>query len=239
MKQLFKKLISKSGWEVRRSSSQVGNNMLNGLIWLRRNGFKFNTIIDVGASDGRWTKQCRNVFSKSRYILFEPQPTHSDKLDNYVSLTGNSVTVIKKAVGGHEGVVNFDAEDPLGGVITSVKNQFTIQVPVTTIDAVIGGMYDQPPYLLKLDTHGIEKSILDGSEITLKNCHALIVEAYNYRIIEDALLFWELCDFLARKGFRPIHLVDVSSRPFDDTLWQMDIFFIRSDWKGYEHVSYT
>jgi hypothetical protein len=79
---------------------------------------------------------------------------------------------------------------------------------------------------------------LAGANDSLEQCEALIIEAYNFRIKEEALLFWELCSFLSDKGFRPIDLVDVSHRRYDNALWQMDLFFIRSNWKGFSRTSY-
>ena len=59
-----------------------------------------------------------------------------------------------------------------------------------------------------------------------------------YKISDEALLFWELCAFLSEKGFSPIDLVDVCHRPYDNSLWQMDLIFIRSTWEGFKYNSY-
>jgi len=36
------------------------------------------------------------------------------------------------------------------------------------------------PYLIKLDTHGVEIPILNGSAQTLKDTNVLVVEVYNF-----------------------------------------------------------
>src|SRR6185312_9804788 len=103
----------------------------------------------------------------------------------------------------------------------------SITVRVVTLDEALADA--TPPLLVKLDTHGVEAAILAGAEQTLGRSVAWIIEAYNHRITTDCLLFWELCDYMAEQGFRPLDLVDVLHRPYDRTLWQMDLLFIRSD----------
>jgi Methyltransferase FkbM domain len=109
---------------------------------------------------------------------------------------------------------------------------------MTTINASVSQLQLEGPYLLKLDTHGYEKNILEGAGDTLDETEVLIIEAYNYRISDEAFLFWELCAFLSDRGFRPIDLVNVLHRLKDNSLWQMDLFFIKSTWEGFNDVSY-
>ena len=170
--------------------------------------------------------------------MIEPQPVHSDDLDLFVSSTEQSVIAIKKAVGAKVGHTNFDISKPFGGALASKERENTIKVEQTTIDHCLTEAKFSGPYLIKLDTHGFEKSILSGALDTLTNTNVLIIESYNYRITEEAFLFWELCEFMSNRGFRPIDIVDVLHRPYDNSLWQFDIFFIKSDWTGFNYVKY-
>ena len=61
----------------------------------------------------------------------------------------------------------------------------------------------KPPFLVKLDTHGVEAAILGGAQKTLTRSVAWIIEAYNQRIVSDCLLFWELCHSWAHRAFGP------------------------------------
>lgn len=212
--------------------------MVQGLQRLTLNGFRFNTVLDVGASDGRWSLALMQFAPDAKYLLFEPQPVHSAPLDDLVRSHGGRVLVIKKAVGAKIGETWFDASDPLGGELSDLHDDATIRVEMTTLDAAVFETDVEPPFLLKLDTHGWERSIFAGATDTLEQCEGLVIETYNYRITREAFLFWELCSFLSNRGFRPVDLVDVMHRPYDDTLWQMDLFFVRSTWPGFDHVSY-
>ncbi len=178
-----------------------------------------------------------DLFTTANYVLFEPQPVHATALDAFAK-NHQRTTIIKKAVGSSEGHTYFDASDPFSGVLAANAGNHTIKVDLTTIDASVAQNQCQPPFLLKLDTHGFEKGILEAAHDTLRSTQALIIEAYNYRITSEALTFWELCAFMAERGFRPIDLVDVMHRPHDDSLWQMDLFFIKSTWEGFNYTSY-
>ncbi|MCF8069389.1 MAG: FkbM family methyltransferase [Desulfobacterales bacterium] len=236
MKQIINTMLGKLGYELRRKNRA---SMSESLQWLSDNKFNIATVIDVGASNGCWSKKCMKFFPNSKYILFEPQPVHSNALDTFVSSCKQIVIPIRKAVGASVGKTLFNASDPFGGSLTEVHSNDTIEVKLTTIDNSISEIQAEPPYLLKLDTHGFEKSILEGASKSLKNCEVLIIEAYNYRITGEALLFWELCSFLSDRGFRPVDIVDVMHRFYDKSFWQMDMVFIRSSWKGFTYTSYT
>ena len=241
MKEFIQSMLGKVGYEILRKDRPVAaprTTMPQGIHWLKEHGFSITTVLDVGASDGRWTRDCMEDYPEAKYVLFEPQPVHSQALDDFAASTDGRVVPVKKAVGGEVGTMTFDISDPLGGGPVTDNSSAVMEVELTTIDATVTEHKLEAPFLLKLDTHGIEKSILQGADQTLEQCEILIIEAYNYRILPEALLFWELCAFLAEKGFRPIDLVDSMHRKYDNSFWQMDLIFIRSSWQGFDYVSY-
>jgi len=210
--------------------------MRSALRLLARMGVEPATIADVGAADGGWSRLARKTFPNAELVLFEPQPAHAPGLDRFETENPDA-TVIRSAVGGTSGTSPFDATDPWGGVLQKEPNMGSITVSVVTLDEALST--SKPPFLVKLDTHGVEAEILAGAQQTLSRTVVWIVEAYNYRITPDCLLFWDLCDYMATQGFRPIDLVDVMHRPHDNTLWQMDLSFVRSDWAGFDYLGYT
>jgi FkbM family methyltransferase len=210
--------------------------MRSGLHLLARIGVEPVTIVDVGASDGRWSKLALQAFPDADLVLFEPQPVHAPGLAGFQS-EHPEARVLRSAVGGATGTSAFDARDPQAGVLQKEFESGSITVTVVTLDEALASA--RPPFLVKLDTHGVEAEILAGARETLTHSVAWIIEAYNYRIRPDCPLFWELCTRMAEHGFRPVDLVDVLRRPYDETLWQMDLFFIQSDWRGFGYLGYT
>jgi FkbM family methyltransferase len=212
-----------------------------GLNWLSSQKFSVETVLDVGASNGVWSRQCMEFFLRAKYVLFEPQPVHVPELDEFAR-SNPAVTVVKKAVGASDGHIYFDASVPTGGSllndITAPASSSAIKVELTTIDSAVSQLGAKGPFLLKLDTHGFEPSILKGSAATLEKAEILIIEAYCHQVTDEAFLFWQLCGHLAERGFRPVDLVDVMHRPHDNSLWQMDLIFVRSTWPGFNYIHY-
>jgi FkbM family methyltransferase len=220
------------------SRTRGRNDMRHALGWLRDHRIPVTTVLDVGASDGRWTEMCAEYFPQASYVLYEPQPIHEAALAAFPGRVPYRATVVGKAVGREPGVTYFDVSDPLGGALSSEQTSDTMAVDMTSIDVSVDEVGAAGPFLLKLDTHGFERSILDGAAATLPQCTALIIEAYNYRITDEAMLFYELCAYLDERGFRPVNVVDVMHRAYDASLWQFDMVFVRSDWPGFGHVAF-
>jgi FkbM family methyltransferase len=195
------------------------------------------SVIDVGASDGMWTKIARTFLPSANYLLIEANTIHEPALKEYVtSLADTEYRLV--AGGAEDGRIFFDASDPFGGAASYEKQESYIELPVRSIDSLVDELQLAPPYLLKLDTHGFEVPIFEGATKTLEETNLIIVEVYNFRITQDSLLFNEMCDYLGKKGFRVIDLCDPLFREHDEAFWQADFFFIRADSNEFQHNSY-
>jgi FkbM family methyltransferase len=192
-------------------------------------GHAIHTVIDIGASNGSWSRSCMKYYPMSSYLLVEAQPVHENALTSFCSMNQNAQFILA-AAGDTAGEINFHAADPFGGVASYTPFATdNIKVPVTMIDMEVLSRKLPGPYLLKLDTHGYEVPILKGAAAILQETEVIVIECYNFRIATESLLFYEMCDYLERLGFRCIDIVDPLYRPGDDALWQMDMVFVRSD----------
>lgn len=201
-------------------------------------GLKVNTVIDVGASDGRWSKACMNDIPNANYLLVEAQQAHKNGLDKLKQECLNVEYVIA-AAGKENGTIYFDNTNLFGGLAseTKSKNNFT-EVPMISLDTVVQKRQLKPPYLLKLDTHGFEVPILEGAKELLKRAELVIIETYNYKLTDDSLKYFEMCNYMEQLGFSSIEMVDLMLREYDNSFWQMDTFFIPSSSKLFLYNSY-
>jgi FkbM family methyltransferase len=185
------------------------------------------TVIDVGASDGRWSRGAMRHFPRAQYLLVEAQEAaHGDALRAWRA-ADRRIEVVLAAAGDHAGEVTFDTSDAFGGgVLVGRSAAGGTVLPMTTIDAEVTRRALEPPFLLKLDTHGFEVPILDGATRTLKETGLLVIEAYNFDLGPGALRFPDLCRLLEQRGFRCVDLADPMWRPRDGSLWQLDLFFV-------------
>ncbi|MEP0870514.1 FkbM family methyltransferase [Trichocoleus desertorum AS-A10] len=188
-------------------------------------GTQVQTIIDVGASNGSWSKTARQFFPHTFCHLIEANSFHQPALQA-LKASWKQVDFTLAAAGDRNGEIFFDGSDPFGGLAShQATNADNITVPVVTVDHIrhLNGL--EPPFCLKLDTHGFEVPIFEGAKETLKETSLIVVETYNFKIAPDSLRFHEMCQYLEEKGFRCVDMCEPMFRPKDQTLWQFDLFF--------------
>jgi FkbM family methyltransferase len=229
--------LGRFGYELR--SVNKNFSMQSGLFHRAVSGLEISTVIDVGASNGSWSKMAKQYFPNAFYFLIEANAFHTQAMLDFKSQNPN-VDFVLAAAGDSVGEIYFDAKDPFGGQASHfpiIPDHITI--PMTTIDQQVTQKSLQPPFLLKLDTHGFELPILKGARDTLKNTNLIVIETYNFKLAPDGLRFWEMCTHLETHGFRPIDLCDPMHRPKDYALWQMDLFFVPITNREFESNTYT
>jgi FkbM family methyltransferase len=201
-------------------------------------GHSLSTVIDIGASDGRWSLDFMRYYPDSQYLLIEAQPVHEPMLKVFCNEHPKSQYVLA-AAGESSGEIFFDSALPLGGQASYTPfAEHNLVVPVITVDVEVETRRLPGPYLIKLDTHGFEVPILRGARRTLEATEIIIMECYNYHIAPECLLFDEMCASLRGLGFQCIDLADPMFRPHDDTLWQMDLVFVHKNWPGLSYTEY-
>jgi FkbM family methyltransferase len=198
-------------------------------------GLEINSVIDVGASDGRWSDLCMEHYPDARYLLIEAQADHEPKLAVFCHDRPNAEYVIC-AAGNKDGTIYFDNDSPLSGAASEDKPESGgIELPMKSIDSLIEQYGLKPPYLIKLDTHGFEVPILEGCRKSLGSTNLVFIETYNFRINKKALKYHEMCTYMENLGFHTIDIVGLMSRDYDGSLWQMDMLFIPSGRKEFDY----
>jgi FkbM family methyltransferase len=228
IKQIIKSVLSTLGIKKDRHASSLLS-LESALTRICKKEIQVHTVIDIGASDGRWTKQVNPYFPDAFYYLIEANHFHSKSLEKIKSST-NNIDFVIAAAGDRDGEIYFDASDPFGGLaLYTPSSSSDIKVPVVTVDSICQKHNLKSPFLIKLDTHGFEVPIFEGATETLKNTNLLVVETYNFDIAEKSLRFYQICEYLEAKGFRCIDICEPLFRKRDDALWQFDLFFVRDN----------
>jgi len=241
IKRTIHRIFSSLGYTLVKKETQQPKNMFTldralGRAAMRQPGIR--TVIDVGASDGRWSENCLKFFPDANYLLVEAQSAHKDGLKKFKSQHPNGDYVIAVA-GETDGEVFFDDSQLFGGQASTSSTGENMKVlPQVSLDNEIERRDLKGPFLLKLDTHGFEVPILDGAKQLLKNTNLLIIETYNFRLTDSSLRYWELCSYLDSLGFASVDQADLMLRKKDRSFWQMDTFFIRKDHEIFSSNTY-
>jgi FkbM family methyltransferase len=205
---------------------------------LSRYQIPFSSVIDVGASNGMWSREVIRRFPDCGYLLVEARGEHEPALAAFAG-EHPRVRYAICAAADTPGEVHFHAGDLFGGLAAHTPfPAHDITVPARTLDELVAAHHLPPPFFLKLDTHGFEEQILAGAGGLLAQTSVVVIEAYNHRMGFGNLLFPELCAWMQGRGFRCLDLFDPLYRPHDGSFWQADFAFARSDWPGFQHPHY-
>lgn len=231
MKKLINKILGKFGYQIINVERTINTllpsmqSMLNRL--KMRPLVDIGTVIDVGASDGRWSAILMPVYPNANYLLIDADQYHQAGLEKFVKAHPKSQYVLA-AAGDTLGEIYFHIDDNnhFAGMASHEPVKGFKPVPVTTIDHEIAQRNLAGPYLIKLDTHGFEVQILEGAKKTLEQTNMLIIETYNHKILGNSLRFYELCVYLEERGFRVVDFYDPGHRE-NGVFMQIDFCFIR------------
>jgi len=209
--------------------------MTEALARLARRAPGVASIIDIGASDGRWSRLAMEHYPDARYMLVDGQEEHRAALDAFTAEHPNADFVIA-AAGDRAGKVHFKTGNLFGGAASTTPfGDNDREVDMVAIDDLIATRKLAPPYLLKLDTHGFEEQIFDGAKAALPSTAAIVIETYNFAN-NKRLRFFEMCAYLEEMGFRVADVADPVLRPYDDLFWQIDLILLPAN---HEAFSYT
>lgn len=212
------------------------NGIESALDRLKRLHLPIQTIIDVGASNGCWSRKAQCYFPDVFILAFEPLEERWPELDQWKE-SDDHVRIVRGVAGACQGTIHFNVSDDLDGSGVSKGNEGGREIPVTSIDHEVSQTAVPAPFLIKLDTHGFEVPILEGASEALKQTQALIIEVYNFQLTDDALRFHEMCAHLIPLGFRCFDMFDIVRRA-DNTLWQADFVFLHETHPVFENTSY-
>jgi FkbM family methyltransferase len=240
LKQLVRRLLIKRGYDIIRIDQSAPRSSMEGAIRAIANRkHAFRSVIDIGASDGRWSASLMQFFPNCQYLLIEAQPVHEQVLKSFCATHVNTQYVLA-AAGSFSGQVFFNASDPFSGQASfEPYPDDNLVVPMTTVDDEAAARSLPGPFLLKFDTHGFEASIIQGAAKTLAQTDVMVMECYNFKLNRQTLLFYEMCQHLMGLGFRCIDLVDPMHRSYDGAFWQMDLVFVKADRPEFAYHEYA
>jgi FkbM family methyltransferase len=151
-------------------------------------GIRYSTVIDVGCADGNFFLHffAMGLFPGAVPLNIDANRLYEDSLRAIKNVVGGEFCI--SAVTDHEGAVELTTSvhpywsslraenDPYWTRINNLVST-KIAVPATTLDTLYRQYALKPPFLLKLDVQGAEKSVLRGAADLLKDTHVVICEA--------------------------------------------------------------
>lgn len=239
MKRFIQRFLGLFGFEIRRCAEPCPKHrpergsLEGSLEQIRDQGFVPETVIDVGAAIGTFSRTCHALFPSARYVLIEPLEEYRPCLEKVVGTISRATYEIAVAASS-EGTVTMNVHDDLVGsslyreqeVGTNV-NGAPRQVRAITLDQLIHAYQLRPPFLLKVDVQGAELEVLRGGEVALAGAEYVLLEVSLFEFFEHGPQFCDVVSFMHAKGFVPYDILGLQHRPLDRALSQVDIAFVK------------
>lgn len=174
--------------------------------WLKK--FNINTIIDVGAHQGKVSKALNYIFPKATIYAFEPSKKNYEKI---ISLSNNrNIKIENVALSNYRGNQTFFeySNDTLSSLLqkknhlidnSKLLNKTTVNV--ITLDDYFNKSKLKPLVFLKIDTQGNEGLVLKGGKKILSKIAIIHIEMSFKEFYKGQDLFPDIYNYLINLGF--------------------------------------
>lgn len=233
IKTIIHTILYRCGLQVKRfSDSDLGRRML----LIKTN--KINKIIDVGANIGQYGIGARAAGFKGEIISFEPLSDAFLKLKNKAE--GDKKWEVKNcAIGNIDGNISINIAG--NSVSSSISNMLETHlnaapdskyvgqetVAINKLDSLISDLHKEDDrIMLKIDTQGFEKNVLEGAEKFLDKVVLLQLEMSLVPLYDNEVLFIEMIDYLKVKGFEMVSIENGFYDKNSGKLFQVDGIFL-------------
>lgn len=199
---------------------------------------KINKLFDVGANKGQYAILMRKLGFTDSLISFEPLSDAFVELQK-VAEKDKNWTVNNYALGkvNSENTINIAANLQSSSILemlpahlkSAPQSEYvgTEKIEVKTLDSVFGSCYQEGDnVMLKIDTQGYEKRVLEGAEKSLANVRLIQLEMSTIPLYSNELLFHDMIKFLDEKGFRLFALETNFLNPHTGQILQYDGIFV-------------
>jgi len=199
---------------------------------LKKKGYFPDTILDIGAHHGNWTKSMKHIYNDSKYYLFEgidyPQlKQFTNDITVYNILLNDKIEQVDWFEMQNTGDSFFKEKTNHFINCNSVKRD-TIDLNTHILQNNI--LQDSKNILIKIDCQGAEIPILKGASTILEKTDFIILETplfgqYN----EGVPTFLEHLTFMDSIGFNTYDIID--NHYVNDFNLQVDVLFINKNHK--------
>ena len=183
-----------------------------------------NNVLDIGANNGDWVKLVKQHYPDAKFTMVEPNPIYQEELKKLGEVHDVYLSNLSKT---KKFYVAEDLAEQSGNTFYPEKSNVpfsSISVETRTLDHLFA---DKQFDLIKIDTQGSEKDIIQGGINLVKKASALILEVSYIEYNEGAPTAEEVTDFVKQIGF--VKNMSVGEHYDEDKIIQKDILFLNED----------
>lgn len=234
MKKLIQKILKKNGVQIKKYPDPDFKRRLKIM-----NYCNIDTLFDIGANIGQYAKNMRELGYSKRIISFEPLKGVFEDLKK-VALKDNNWIVNNYALGNEDGksVINIAGNSYSSSILNMLPmhlesapaSKYIAQqeIEIKKLDSIFNSFINKEDrVMLKIDTQGYEKNVIDGAITSLSRIMIIQLEMSIIPLYENEMLFIEMIKYLDNKGFQLFSLENGFSSPDSGQLLQVDGIFVK------------
>jgi len=234
LNKIIGEIVRKAGYQIIRIPNRFGSiekSLLSGDI---------NVVIDIGANVGNFGADLRKIGFKGKIYSFEPLSSAYKNLALKASNDQFGWKTFNFALGDADSVgeINISANSEsssLRGILplhieNAPESKFIAKEKVTIkkLDSIYSEFCtNEDKILLKIDTQGYELNVLDGANKVLKDVDFLQLEMSFAPLYENQMLFEDMHQYVAQKGFSRISLQPAFMNFNSGQIFQVDTIYQR------------
>ena len=238
MKSFIKRILHKTGFELRRFSVEQSENA-RFISMLRANNV--NLIFDVGANTGQFGVLMREIGFDGKILSFEPL---SEARENLLKISRNDSmwqVALQSAIGEENGEIEINIAgnsqsssvlDMLDTHVRAAPDSKYIgkeKVALRKLDTIAPDYMDSNSIVfIKIDTQGYERQVMNGAKKLMSQIVGLQLEVSLVPLYKGQILFEEVLKILKTEGFNLWSISTVFSDPSTAQVLQVDATFFRT-----------
>ncbi len=198
---------------------------------IRTLGFSPGFCLDIGAYEGYWTREFKQIFPDCAVMMLEGQLSKEPVLiktknaysdvDYKIALLG-ATDATDVTFNMYESASSVFVEHHDTGAKTETRN-------LVTLDKLLEKENLKKPDFIKIDTQGYELEILKGGEKTLAHAEFVLLEVSFLDIYVNCPLVADTINFMKERGFVVYDICSLMRRPLDKALFQSDFLFVKEN----------
>jgi FkbM family methyltransferase len=200
---------------------------------LAEHGFAPETIADIGANYGGWSRVAAPVFPAAGFLLIEPQHEMKPFLDDFCAQHPAAQWVLAGA-GAASGQEMLTVWDDLQGsafltpeiqAMTPYRKERAVSI--VTLDQLVAEGVIPIPDLIKIDVQGFELAVLQGAQTCLGQTDCFIIETSLFHPLHERPTFYAVLERMEAHHYHVYDLVGPKYRSASGALAQIDICLVR------------
>jgi FkbM family methyltransferase len=236
MKEIIQRILRKTGFQLEKYPHPDAD-------FIRRlkiiNYYSIDTLFDIGAASGQYAIDMRKFGYKGKIISFEPLKNAFKELKD-ASLKDNNWIVNNYAIGNEDtkSVINVAGNSDSSSILKMLPAHYNIrpkskyiaqeEIEVKRLDSIFNSFCGKEDrVMIKIDTQGYEKKVIDGATESLKSIIIIQLEMSIIQLYENEMLYIEMINYLDNKGFKLYSLENGFSDQTTGRLLQVDGIFVK------------